>query len=611
MKKLYKILMINTLFILSISALPISSFPVMEYEGAFDYFIISKSLLIDTADHSPYEPQGDTSIGSTGASDFLLDTDVPPDAVIEKAVLVWFASINGADQMALTDNSVTLTTPDGNEHAVTASLQGNTASPQGFEFESYYKKELMGGATYYYYVYRVDVTDIIRNIQFDFDSGEMKPMTGEYHVKGVDDIYDCQKSGIEHHYCKSASMIGGWQLIFIYGSSQIARKRIYMYSGMDWSSNTMANPTTINIGNFELPENAAVKISFVTSDGDDYIQAPESLELQGGLAPSPLVLGEVGDQACNPLNQPFNSKFRTVNYKGEQSECRQELSFDIDTFFLQYDPNVPDNIFNPHVQYGTNSMNFYIKTGADIILTNYVLLSVDTRLPAFDIPKKNEKFLLTPLAQEDKVCPKTVFGYRIVVENHGHEPAEAVMVKDSISGGSQSYIPGTFQIDETGTGTCFKDYPDDGGFPLTDGLKIAESFDICQGEANCDRVLLRFLVKPTDNAPKNASFTNTAQIWDAKTGEAQAYKTNQGLPVRATFDNACEPMDEKKVKKMLYTPESMACGGEVEIPDDTGDSGNSGDTANHDTDTGNTGDASDSENISEDDETVGCGCSVI
>ncbi len=605
MKNLTKSLILNTLFFLSVSALPISNFPIMEYEGAFDYFIISKSLLLDTADHSAYEPQGDTSIGVTGASDFLLDTDVPADAVIEKAILVWFASVNDSDKMALTDNSVTLTIPDGSEHSVTASLQGNTASMQGFEFESYYK------SGYYYYVYRVDVTDIIREMQYDINSGEIKPMTGEYNVKGVDDIYDCQLSGTNHAYCSSASMIGGWQLIFIYGSSQIARKRIYAYSGMDWSSNTTMKPTTINITNFELPENAAVKISFVTSDGDDYLKAPESLELQGGLAPSALVLGEIGDQACNPLNQPFNSKFRTINYKGEQSECRTELSFDVDTFFLQYDPEVPDSIFNPHLQYGTNSMNFYIKTGADIVLTNYVILSVDTRLPAFDIPQKNEKFILTPLDQSDKICPKTIFGYQIVVENHGHEPAESVMVKDVVSG-IQAYIPGTFQIDETGTGTCFKDFSDDSGFPLETGLKIAESFNICQNEADCDRVLLRFLVKPSDDAPKNASFTNSASIWDAKTGEGLAYKTNQGLPVRVTFDNTCEPMDEKKVKNMLYKPESMACGGEVEVPDDTGNTGDTGNSANDDTDTGNTGDtSSDDGNITDEDEDVGCGCSVI
>ena len=561
MKFWFKLLIFNVFLTGSLFALPIGNIPTFEYEGAYDYFILSKSLLANTAAYSEYEPQGDTSIGAEGASDFLLETDIPKDAVIEQAFLVWFASVNDADSMMFTDNQVTLMTPDGEEHTVTASLQGNSASPQGFEFESYYKNG------YYYYVYRVDVTNIIADFQYNGENGGIRPLVGEYKVSGVDDIYDCAKSGEKHNYCQMASMIGGWQLILIYGSSQIARKRIYLYNGLDWSANTNLNPTTITIGNFELPEKAAVKVSFVTADGDDYIKYPEYLEVKGGLAAQSLVLGEVGDGTCNPLNQPFNSKFRTVNHKGEVSECREELSFDIDTFFLQYDENVEDSIINPHVQYGTTSMDFYIKTGADIVLTNYVILSVDTRLPAFDIPEQNEKTLLTTTGAENKVCKNTAFGYQIVVENHGFEPAELVMVSDTLTD-LQTYIPGTFQIDYTGTGKCFEDYPDNGDFPLKSGLMIADKLEICQDETNCERILLRFLVKTPENSPKNASFTNTADIWDAKTGEDKVYKTNQGLPVRSTFASTCEPLDDAAVKMKLYTKESMTCDGTKDVPDD-------------------------------------------
>ena len=487
MKSVLKLLIFNVFLASSLFALPISNTPTFEYEGAYDYFILSKSLLLDTENFkTDYDPQGDTSIGVEGASDFLLESDIPKDAVIEQAFLVWFASVEESDPALFTDNEVTLMTPDGEDHIVTASFQGNSASPQSFEFETYYGKEF--STAYYYYVYRVDVTDIIAEFQYDRLNGEIKSLAGEYKVSGIDDIYDCARSGVNHQYCKSASMIGGWQLILIYGSQQIARKRIYLYHGLTWSSNTNLNPTTINIANFELPEKAAVKVSFVTADGDDVQSAPESLEVQGGLASAPLVLGDA-DGSCNPLNQPFNSKFRTVNHKGEVSDCREELSFDIDTFFLQYDENIEDSIINPHVQYGTNSMNFYIKTGADIVLTNYVILSVDTRLPAFDIPEQNEKFLLTTTGEEGKVCPETAFGYQIVVENHGQEPAEFVMVGDVLKD-RQTYIPGTFQIDYTGTGKCFEDYPDSGGFPLATGVMAAETMEICQSESNCERVLM-------------------------------------------------------------------------------------------------------------------------
>lgn len=608
MKQILKVLILNVLFAGVLNAIPISNIPTFEYEGAYDYFILSKSLLANTGAYSTYEPQGDTSIGVEGASDFLLETDIPQDAVIEQAFLVWFASVNDADSMTFTDNQVTLMTPDGVDHTVTASIQGNSASPQGFEFESYYSKG------YYYYVYRVDVTNIIADFQYSGENGEIRPLVGEYKVSGVDDIYDCAQSGTSHNYCQMASMIGGWQLILVYGSSQIARKRLYLYNGLTWSSNTTLKPTTINIANFELPEKASVKVSFVTADGDDVLSAPEYLEVKGGLAAQSLVLGDA-DGSCNPLNQPFNSKFRTVNHKGEVSDCREELSFDIDTFFLQYDENVPDGIINPHVQYGTTSMDFYIKTGADIVLTNYVILSVDTRLPAFDIPEKNEKFLLTTTDEEGKVCKNTAFGYQIVVENHGQEPAELVMVSDVLKD-MQTYIPGTFQIDYTGTGKCFEDYPDNGGFPLQSGIVVADNMEICQDESNCERVLMRFLVKTPESSPKNASFNNIAHIWDAKTGEESAYKTNQGLPVRATFSSRCDALDDAAVKAKLYTKESMTCDGTKEVPDDpepssdTSDPTDSGSQSEEDV-SGDTEKEDSSPDSKEDDDDSGCTLTVI
>ena len=615
MKRSFLLLVFSVFSVFSLGALPISNIPTFEYEGAYDYFILSKSLLANTGAYSSYEPQGDTSIGVEGASDYLYESDIPSDAIIEKAFLVWFASVNDSDPAMMVDNEVTLTTPDGNAHVVTGT-PSNSSSMQGFEFESLYKNHM--GSKYYYYFYRVDVTDIIKDFQTDKQTGEFRSLEGEYKVSGVDDIYDCAQSGSSHVYCKQASMIGGWQLILIYGSSHIARKRLYFYHGVTWSDSTIGIAQPITVGNFELPEQAAVRVSFVTADGDDYIKAVEYLKVKGGLASDKLTLGEVGNDACNPLNQPFNSKFRTVNYKGEQSACREELSFDVDTFFLQYDPEMPDSIINPHVQYGTTSMDFYIETGSDIVLTNYVILSVDTRLPAFDIPNENEKFLLTTTGQDNKVCQNTAFGYQIVVENHGQEPAEFVMVSDTLKD-RLNYIPGTFQIDYSGTGKCFEDYPDNGGFPLSSGIMVADKMEICQDASNCDRVLLRFLVKMPEDSPKNASFTNTALIWDSKTGEEYAYKTNQGLPVRATFAAACEALDDAAVKAKFYTKDSMSCEGTVDVPDDPADTSSDTDDNGSETpadtgDSGNTGsDSADtgSADGDDDDDDSGCALTII
>lgn len=172
--------------------------PAFTYEGAFDYFIISKSLLADNQaqDYEDGVHQGDTSLGIAGTTAVLGADDVPPDAVVEKVLLVWVVSKNSADQNAFGDNAVTLITPDGTEHEVVASQPGNGSSPDSLEFESYYKNEIL--SKYYYYLYRVDVTDIMKSYQEgDPDSPDQLSLTGNYTVKGVDDIYDCVADHIE------------------------------------------------------------------------------------------------------------------------------------------------------------------------------------------------------------------------------------------------------------------------------------------------------------------------------------------------------------------------------------------------------------------------------
>ena len=70
MKKMFGLLILNVLFAGVLSAAPISNIPTFEYEGAYDYFILSKSLLKNTEAFSAYEPQGDTSIRCRGCKRF-------------------------------------------------------------------------------------------------------------------------------------------------------------------------------------------------------------------------------------------------------------------------------------------------------------------------------------------------------------------------------------------------------------------------------------------------------------------------------------------------------------------------------------------------------------
>ncbi|HOW52760.1 MAG TPA: hypothetical protein PLV42_12045 [bacterium] len=595
-----KVVIAAILLLTSATAFAFYDQPAFTYEGAYDYFIISKSLLADNQAQS-YEDgvhQGDTSLGIAGTTAVLGSEDIPPDAVVEKAMLLWVVSKDDADKNAFGDNTVTLITPDGTEHEVAATQAGNSASPDTLEFESHWE------SGYYYYLYRVDVTDIMKLYQEgDPDSPDQLSLTGDYTVKGVDDIYDCIADS-NHAYCSSASMVGGWQLILIYGSKQIARKRLYFYYGMEWSSGTTFNPLTIHITGFELPDQAAVKLSVVTSDGDDVDSAKEFLRIKGNLtANNPLILAD----QCNPPDLPFNNKYLNYNYKKEPTaECIVEFSLDVDTFLLQYDPNDTQGLINEHIKYGTTAFDFQIGTGSDILLTNYMMMSVDTKLPAFDIPAMDEKYLLTNSQSPDNICHDRVSAYEIWVENHGQETASMVMVQDTMPAGLK-YIAGSTQIDRTGTGTCYEPVDDvNGESPLFGGMLVADTLDICQDEVNCPRILLRFKIQPQEGLPKNTSFKNTARIWDAVVGEAAAYLSNQGLPLRSFFDQSCPDTVTDP-----YPPDTTC--GEIPVTDDdqTNDDDATIPDGAVDTGSGDSGGESPDDDGLLFEEENGCGCSLV
>ncbi len=576
--------------------------PAFTYEGAYDYFILSKSLLADNRSQ-PYEkegrvPQGDTSLGIAGATAVLGADDVPPDAIVERAILVWVVSKDSSNKSAFGDQTVTLITPDGEEHEVTAPITGNSTTPPSLEFEAY------ASGSYYYYLYRVDITETLKAYQEGgADPSNPQSLTGNYTVKGVDDIYDCLANE-NHVYCSSASMVGAWQLILVYSSKQIARKRIYFYHGMEWSSSTMLNPLTIHITGFELPEEAVVKLSVVTSDGDDVETAKEFLRIKGNATTNNyLVLAD----PCNPPDFPFNNKFLNYNYKKESSpSCLIELSYDADTFLLQYDPNDTTGLINEHIKAGTTAFDFQIGTGSDIVLTNYMMMSVDTKLPAFDIPGMDEKFLRTNSLSGNHFCHDRDSAYEIWVENHGQETAQMVMVRDPLPAGLK-YVPGSTQIDRTGTGNCFETVSDvNGESPIFEGMSVAESLGICHNENDCPRILIRFKVRPLDGLPKNALFQNTAFIWDAVLGESAAYRSNQGLALRSFLDQACPETVTDPY------PAGTTCG---EAPDndtvsDEDTTPSDENTFENEPDTDTASEPADDDTLWEDEES-GCACALI
>ncbi len=597
MKK--QLFLISLIFSMALQALPspILDKPAFTFEGGYNYFIVSKSLLKDVPEFkTPYDPQGDVSLGVEGTSSSINIDDLPPDARIEKALLVWIGTKNSELPEDTADNSVILVTPDGKDNVVNSTVEGNADSPTALEFEGLLSKNSTGSYYYYYYVYRTDVTDIMK--QYEKSAGDEKGFVGNYTVKGVDDIYDCIANP-DTPYCNSASLVGGWQLILVYSSEMIARKRIYFYHGQEMVS---GQEKTVSVKDFQLPLGASVKISFVTTDGDNVSSAKEFLKVnKGELAKDPLVLQD----ECNPADQPFNGKFKLYNYRDEPLEgCADELSYDVDTYILKFNTDNLSDPVNAHLEEGTTSFDFTIRTGSDILVTNYVILSIDTKLPKFDIPNQLEKRICTSSAKKGFACSNEPFTYEIKVQNTGNDDAVGVMVSDSIPAGLK-YVPGSTKIDKSGTGKNFELIPDvDGKSALENGYKVTDRLKPCKG-AECQLFLLNFKVQPMENPSKDTVYENKAYIWDTVSGKSGAYITNQGLFVRTRLDFACSSHNEDPCGYGSATDPS---------DDDPINDGNSTDsdllpdsdkTASTDTNS-----VSDEAAVSSD-ETTACGCSII
>ncbi len=188
----------------------------------------------------------------------------------------------------------------------------------------------------------------------------------------------------------------------------------------------------------------------------------------------------------------------------------------------------------------------FIKIGAnqDCIYPNYMVVSLDTKAPRYDIPINpvtpdgREKNYCSCSEQADSVCATAPFYFMIKVQNWGDDLSTNVTVQDTLST-KVNYIPGTTEMckEWKSDNVCKKWEPIEdvnGGFPLTNPYKIADVLSYCdQVYQTCDEtIMLRFKVKPKDNLAKNEVIENTAIISD---DSGKPYRTNTSIPLRLTF----------------------------------------------------------------------------
>ena len=585
-------------------------------EGAWDFFIMHKTLIDhvtgeankqqnadgSTTDTTDKNPQGDTFIDSSTYT--LTSKHIPLDADIDRAFLVWLSTQDPNNLSGPTDNSVTLTFKNSTNPAitltqdVTASFQGNLGSTTigNFEYEALnMPADAQSGATGVY-TYRVEVSDFMKKIIEMGEKEALKPgeaLYGDYTVSGMD--------GSNHeNYLGTSGLVGGWFLPFIYTSSNISAKKIYIYNGL--AAYRFENKE-LTVSGFELPDEAVIKLGLVVFEGDPGLAMTINLNMQPAEAEGLYIRSEkeIGDDTkwaplynkCNPTRTltdeysgfPYNGG--TLNYTEMYNSISSvfswsdpsdywcvgnpdklwpidptnPLEYAIDADILMVDSSPTGDFANKFLK-GEKSFQLKIGANQDQVYTNLLIVSVDTKLPDFDIPNEREKEYCScadKFKEADAICADRPFYYMVKIQNWGQNAARDIKFKDTLPA-QVEYVAGTTEIatkfDASGNGTDWTPVPDDpnGGFPYAAAKLVSDKLEHC-GAQPCQEnttVWVRFVVQPKSELSKNEVIKNSADIISEG---GVTYHTNSNIPLRLTLAKDCPAKSECEL------PPKTQCGG--------------------------------------------------
>ena len=193
-----------------------------------------------------------------------------------------------------------------------------------------------------------------------------------------------------------------------------------------------------------------------------------------------------------------------------------------------------------------------IGANQDQSITNYMIVSVDTKAPQFDIPGQPEKVACTPAndfnpnAMDGSWCQGSIeHTFALRIQNWGTDSTKEINVKDSIPAGME-YVPGSTEYatsfkteNNKKIATRWIPVPDNNGFPLENGFKVSDSLNFCPEGSNyldCnDLIMVRFRAKVKNDTLKNQIIENIATY---KSAGANDYRTNLGIPVKLRIKSA-------------------------------------------------------------------------
>ena len=584
---------------------PIGGEPYASWgEGGNDFVVMFNSLVDDqiTLYGEGENRQGDTCILESSFD--LTGFHIPDDAVLLEAYAIWMGAVDPAKFAEPTDNQVHLkfVRDDNNYTWEDDIIAGDTPrtlddTTDPFEFQGVrFESALTTGCSpagpgtgttgeVAYFTYRKNITDFFQKIQDDNLASDNplkdgQALFGKYIVSGLDctdhDYYRCNNT-----------MVSTWSIIFVYKSGVVRSKKIYLYPGF---ARAQGEKTTASVSDFTLPKNPVLRITTNIAEGDLALVKPELppelIYIKGPEAMSTYQL----TNTCNPLVdmsfEIYNSISSIIGWGGKDLVCiagvssgPDYLGIDNDTFLLDTKQDIN---LQEHLKSGGTNLDITVSVNQDAVLMNYLVVSVDTKSPMFDIPAEaqinfpydREKHYCSCRKAEDSedaYCVTESGGYPMFylvrVQNWGTDVAQDVMVMDDLDSRVE-YIPGTTematQFTENGDGTDWVTIPDRVGngtdsntmFPLSGtGYKVANQMIPCdQTNWTCaDTRLLRFKVKPK-KLSKNEVIPNIAIIKEE--GSADTYRSNRNFELKL-YRGTCQP------RTACPEPVKSDCGGDV------------------------------------------------
>jgi len=470
--------------------------PSDKWEGSIDYAATGGSFLIDTCQAFANMSTGEEGCNPgilDGQGDTMLTTSsgemygIPDGANVVKAVLIWMGSVNLGEQEP--DHLVRFRPPNGFIVPVT----GEEAQLQEIVWDD------PGRIPGHFFTYRVDVTEILR----DHATTQRLPLNGVYEVSGFD-------ASADDYYKTRTLAIGGWSVIIVYSLPSAQAKRIYYYTDFRQIQDNIVRLTPAG---FQVPEEVEAKVTFFLGEGDPNIRGGS---LSSEYTEELTFNGEVLTDECNPEDNAYNSTVNT-NIKPDERPCREWVhSIDLDTFDV-----------SAYLEKGDTQAKVNLTLGQDAVMTNFLILSINTKLPDFDIPMEPEK--TASVESGNALYPGQEFTYYIFVQNNGQDDAKDVRVRDSLPP-DVTYIPNsTVVVEPGGRRRAVPDGPG-GQAPCLAGIDIAETMPVGPDHRRTVEIGAR-LNTLEEGVTKETIVSNTAEIIS---NNGDVYFTNGGVPVQHT-----------------------------------------------------------------------------